>query len=110
MSIDDILPRLVEAIKSSPEFSRFKQAKAVISKNPDLKGELEEFNLSQKQLFTGKLSTNEAESRIKQLDIKFKNLSKIPEVKNYLNALSALNHMMVKINSDINKCLEKSLQ
>jgi cell fate (sporulation/competence/biofilm development) regulator YlbF (YheA/YmcA/DUF963 family) len=110
MSIDDGLSGLVEVIKSSPEFSRLKQAKAVISKYPDLKRELEEFNLSQKQLFSGKVSAKDAESRVKQLNIKLENLSKIPEVKNYLNALNALNQMMVKMNSSINESLEKSLQ
>jgi len=110
MGMDDILLRLVEVIKSSPEFSRLKQANAVISKNPDLKRELGEFNSSQKQLFSGKLPAKEAESRIKQLDIKLENLSKIPEVKNYLNALNSLNRMMENINNNLNEYLQKSLQ
>lgn len=110
MSIDDVLSRLVEVIKTSKEFSRLKQAKAIISQNPQLEKELEEFNLSQKQLFSGKLSTKDAELRVNQLNTKLENLSKIPEVKNYLNALNALNQMMVKINNNINECLEKSMQ
>jgi cell fate (sporulation/competence/biofilm development) regulator YlbF (YheA/YmcA/DUF963 family) len=110
MGIDDVMIRLVEAIKTSPEFSRLKQAKSVISKNPNLKREIEEFTLSQKQLFSGKLPVKEAESRIKQLDTKLESLSKIPEVRNYLEALNALNQMMAKINYSINEFLEKSLQ
>lgn len=107
---NDVLSRLVEEIKSSPEFLRLKQAKAVISKNPTIKKELEEYSQSQRQLFSGKLPTKDAEGRAKQLDTKFENLSKIPEVKNYLNAIGALNQIMLKINFDINERLEKELK
>jgi cell fate (sporulation/competence/biofilm development) regulator YlbF (YheA/YmcA/DUF963 family) len=110
MSIDDVLAKLVEVIKSSQEFSRFKQAKAVISKYPDLKRELEELTLSQKQLYSGKLSEKETEAKINQLNKKLENLSKIPEIKNYFNASNALNQMITKFNSNLSECLEKSLQ
>jgi cell fate (sporulation/competence/biofilm development) regulator YlbF (YheA/YmcA/DUF963 family) len=109
MSINDVLPKLIEAIKSSPEFSGVKQAKAAISKMPGLKKQLEEFDLSQKQLYSGKLSNKEAESRVIQLNAKFTDLSRIPEVSNYVNAVKNLDHLMKRIYNDINETLEKSL-
>ncbi|HEX2945267.1 MAG TPA: YlbF family regulator [Clostridia bacterium] len=109
MSINDILPKLVEAIKSSPEFTGLKQAKSTISKMPDLKRELEEFNLGQKQLYSGKLTNKEAESRAVQLNTKFKDLSRIPEVNKYMNAAKNFDQLMIRIYNDINETLEKSL-
>lgn len=110
MSIDDALLRLIEVIKSGPEFTRLRQAKAIISKNPELKRELEEFNYNQRQLYYGKLPAKEADVRMKQQNTKYESLSKIPDVKNYLNALNALNQVMDKINENISESLEKSLQ
>jgi len=109
MSINDVLPKLVEAIKSSPEFTGLKQAKAAISKMPDLKREIDELDLGQKQLYSGKLSNKEAESRVVQLNAKFKDLSRIPEVSKYMNAAKNLDQLMIRIYNDINETLEKSL-
>lgn len=109
MNIDSVLGELIDIIKTSPEFSRLKQAKAVLSKNPNLERKLEEFNLSQKQLFSGKLPTKDVEIIAQQLNTKFESLSKILEVRNYLDALNALNQIMIKINNSINVNLEKSL-
>jgi len=104
MEMDDILFRLVEAIKSSQEFTRLKQAKVVISNNPVLKKELEEFSLNQNQF-----SQKKDEAREAQLRYKYESLSKIPEVRNYLNALNSLNQLMGKIYTNLIVSLEKNL-
>lgn len=109
MSINDILPKLVEAIKSSPEFSGLKQAKAAVSKMPDLKREIDEFNLGQKQLYSAKLPNREFESRVMQLNAKFKDLSRIPEASKYMNAAKNMDQLMIRIYNNIYETLEKSL-
>ena len=76
---------------------------------PDIKRELEEFNLSQKQLYSGRLSNKEAESRVTQLNAKLKDLSRIPEVNKYMNAAKNFDQLMIRIYNDINETLERSL-
>lgn len=110
MEIDDIVFRLVEVIKISPEFQRIRQAKAIIMKNPSLARELEEINISQKQLLNERISKADLMARSEHLNSKLDNLSKIPEVRNYIDALNSLNQLMGRINYKINDYLEKSLQ
>jgi cell fate (sporulation/competence/biofilm development) regulator YlbF (YheA/YmcA/DUF963 family) len=110
MNINEGSIGLVEAIKATTEYLRLKQLKAVISKNPNLRKEIEEFNLSQKQLYSAKgMPSKESEARIQQLKTKFDNLSKIPEVDNYLRASNDFNQLVSKIYKNIDENLEKGL-
>lgn len=109
MGLNDHILGVAEAIKTSSEFSRLKQAKTIISKIPSLKKELEEFNAGQKLLLAGRLSTKDAESNLKQLNAKFDSLSKVPEVDNYIKALNDFNQMMSRIYNKISEYLERDL-
>jgi Protein of unknown function (DUF964). len=104
MEMDDILIRLTEIIKSSQEFTKYKQAKAVISNNPVLKKELEELSKIQGQLSSYRNDNTEAQFRYK-----YDSLNKIPEVRNYFSALNSLNQLMEKVYANIRINLEKSL-
>lgn len=110
MGINDSIRGLCEGVQASPEFSKLKQAKALIAKNPGLKREMEEFNAVQKQLYTKKMSTADAEAKVKQLNAKYEGLSKIPEVQVYLKTLEEFDRMMSRIYSAIGDSLEKNLQ
>lgn len=104
MEMDDILIRLTEVIKQSQEFTKYKQAKAVISNNPVFKKELEELSKLQGQLSSSRNDAIEAQFRYK-----YDSLYKIPEVRNYLSALNSLNQLMEKVYTNIRINLEKSL-
>ena len=110
MGLDDNISRLVETIRASSEFSKLKQAKLMLSKNPGLKKDLEEFNAGHKQLLSGRPVTKETESKIKQLNSKFESLSKVPEVEYYLKALNDFNKMLSNVYSRINEYLEKEFK
>lgn len=79
-------------------------------RNPVLARELEEINMSQKQLVNERISKADFMARTEHLNSKLENLSKIPEVRNYMDALNSLNQLMGKINYKINESLERSLQ
>jgi cell fate (sporulation/competence/biofilm development) regulator YmcA (YheA/YmcA/DUF963 family) len=79
-------------------------------RNPGLARELEEINKSQKQLFNERISKADFMARSEQLNSKLENLSKIPEVRNYMDALNSLNQLMGRIDYKMNESLEKSLQ
>ncbi len=109
MGVNDSLYGLLRAIKASSEFTGLKQAKAVVSKNPGLKKDLDEFISGQKLLYEGKLSSRDADARAKQLSSKYGQLSKIPEIAAYLKAAEDFNRFMAKIYKDMGESLQKDL-
>lgn len=110
MGISESIRGICDGVQASPEYSKLKQAKALISKNPGLKRAMDEFNAVQKQLYSGKMSTADVEARVKQLNDKFESLSKIPEVQNYMKALEDFDRTMSKIYGTIGEYLQKALQ
>ena len=109
MGIQESMRGLCESVQVSPEFSKLKQAKAVIARNPALKKEMDEFNAVQKRLYSGNIPASEAEATAKRLDAKYESLSKMAEVQSYLQALEDFNRLMAKIYSGIGEALEKNL-
>lgn len=110
MGKESALGSFIEELKSGSEFKRLKSAKDAISKNPGLKKDFEEFCTEQNRIFSSRAGLKETGEKLKQLNSKFESLSKIPEIKNYLEALSAFNKIMEKNNSMIGESIEKGLQ
>ncbi len=110
MGLSEQILGLAEIVKVSSEFSRLKQSRSIISKNPALTNEIEELFSSQRQLLAGSLSAKESELSLKQLNTQYEKLSKVPEVGNYIKALNDFNQMMSKIFNKMNEYLEKELK
>lgn len=110
MGLQDKARELVELIKSTSEFSQLKQARSVLDKNRSLRDEMEHFNKRQSELYSGKLSVKEAESRTAELNRKYSELSKIPEVDKLLKASKQFNDMLAKFYKTIGDSLEKELK
>lgn len=107
MSINDIVSNLAEAIKATPEFAKLKQANSILQSNAKLKKELDDFNQKQKILYSSKISANEAESRVRELNSAYDSLSKIPEFSRYLSASKEFNEKMNKIYNILGDLLDK---
>ncbi|MGE5473288.1 MAG: YlbF family regulator [Ignavibacteriales bacterium] len=110
MNVNEGLVELAEAIKATAEYSKLKQARSIISKNPNLIKEIEELSLSQKQLYSKEMSAKEVEVRMQQLKNKFGILSKNPDMGNYLKASNDFNILISKIYKNIDEHLEKGLK
>lgn len=110
MDINEKTMELVSIIKSTGEFAELKQAKTIIERNRTLRNEVDQFNKQQMEVYSGKLSAKEAEARIAELNKKFGNLSKIPEVDSFLKATGRFNEMLAKVYKNINESIEADLR
>lgn len=110
MSINKSIYRLIEEVKVTPEFQKLKNTNSVISNNPLLKKDLEEFNQKQKKLHSSKLEQSQREALIKDLNTMFNRLSKIPEIDKYIKSLTDFNNMMSRVFKNLNDFLENELK
>lgn len=101
---------LMEEVRSTKEFAELKQAKSVIDKNKALKSQVEEFNKQQMLLYSGKLSAKEAEAKVAELNKKFGDISKIPEVDRFLKASKQFNEVMSKVYKSMNDSIDAELK
>jgi cell fate (sporulation/competence/biofilm development) regulator YlbF (YheA/YmcA/DUF963 family) len=109
MQFLDKVDALVNAIKGTPQFASLKKAKTTIDNNSYLRSKFTEFNKRQIDLLNGKLPPKEAELRVKELNEKYKELSKIPEIDIYLRASKQFNDIMTDIYKIINDSLHKEI-
>ncbi|MDP4180428.1 MAG: YlbF family regulator [Bacillota bacterium] len=84
MNINDIANNLAAAIKSSNEYISLKQAKKVIDTNLELKKKVTEFKQKEQTIITSGMSRKDVEIKLAELNKAFEELSKIPEINNYL--------------------------
>lgn len=110
MGINEKAMEFANIIKRTGEFAELMQAKTVIERNRALRNEVDQFNKQQLAVYSGKLSVKEAEARIAELNNKFGNLSKIPEVDSFLKASKRFNDMMVKVYKIMNESIETDLK
>jgi cell fate (sporulation/competence/biofilm development) regulator YlbF (YheA/YmcA/DUF963 family) len=110
MNVNESSIALAEAIKTTAEYSKLKQARSVIWGKPNLKKEIEEYNLSQKQLYNNRAPSKEIESKVQQLKTKYDNLLKNPEVDSYIKALNGFNELISKVYKNINQHLDNGLK
>ncbi len=110
MGLNERIHDLSEALKATAEYSRLRQAKMVLEKNPALKKELEDFNKKQSELLSGKLSSVQAESRVKELNSRFEAMSKISEVDAYLKALKSFDSVLSKVYKSLGDSLDNGFR
>lgn len=110
MGLSEKTTELVNTLKTTSEFTELKKSVEVIKRNGALKSEVEGFLSRQKELYGTKLSSKEAEYRALELNTKFSELSRIPEVGSYLKASQKFNDMMSKIYKFIGESIEADLK
>lgn len=110
MGLNEKSREFVEAIKGTREYMELIQAKANIEKNASLKSEVVEFNKRQMEIFSGKLSVKEAENRMSELNNKFGNLSKMPEVDSFVKTSKKFSDMMTRVYKSMNDSIEAELK
>jgi cell fate (sporulation/competence/biofilm development) regulator YlbF (YheA/YmcA/DUF963 family) len=110
MGLSEKTRELAETIKLTKEFNELKQAKAYIDKNTSLKNEVEEFSKMQLQLYSGKLSSREVETKAAELNKTYTSMSKIPEIDRYLKATKQFNDIMTNVYKSINEYISMNLK
>ncbi len=110
MDISEKAKEFAEAIKSTPEFSELRRARAVALKNGDLKAELDELSKRQMDLYTSKMQRKDKESVLSEIDEKFTRLSRMPDADSFFKALKKFNELTARVFKSINEYLEKGLK
>jgi cell fate (sporulation/competence/biofilm development) regulator YlbF (YheA/YmcA/DUF963 family) len=101
---------LAMELKRTPDFVELRQAKTAIDRVPALRQELEAFNKSQNSLYSSRLPSSEAASRMEQLSKKYAELSKVPEIDRYLKAAKAFNTLLANALKEVNGSIEAELK
>lgn len=110
MGIRERARDLAFELQKTSVFAELQQSKSVIDKSPALRQELENFNRRQNALYSSKIPAAETNSRLEQLEGKFQELSKIPEVDRYLKALKNFNMLLSDTLKEINATIGQSLR
>lgn len=110
MGLKNKAAELAEALKATPEFAGLRQAKAAIDRNRSLKSEVEDLKRRQTALYSGRLSQNEAESRMAELNKVFGELTGVPEFKDYLETSGKFNELLNETFRQINESIEAGLR
>ena len=110
MGLNDKAKEFIDSVKATPEFAELRQSRSVIEKNRVLKNRVDDFSKHQMELYASKISPREVEARMAELNKKFEDLSKIPEVDKFLKASKQFNDMMSKVYKSMNDSLEAELK
>ena len=110
MALQGTAKALVREIKNTKEFVELKKAKVDIEKYKDLKEEIERLQKKQMEIFSMNRPKRESERLAAELEQKFKNLSRNPQVSRLVRAGKNFNNMMSKIYKEINDQLDSELK
>lgn len=110
MGLNEKAVELAVNLMNTAEYSELKKAKMYIDSNKGLRAELENFNKKQMNIYMDKYSENEAKSNIMELNKRYEELSKIPEVDRYLKASAKFNELLSGAYKIINDTISKSLK
>jgi cell fate (sporulation/competence/biofilm development) regulator YlbF (YheA/YmcA/DUF963 family) len=110
MGLSDKAKELVEAIKNTGEFVELKKARSIVENNTILKDKVVQFNKTQMELYSNKISMKEAEVKRAELDKMLNNMSGIPEINRFLKAVKMFNSMMEGIIKTVNNSLDAEIR
>ncbi len=110
MDLKSKASELAEALKATAEFAELKQAKEAVDRNRGLRSEIEALRRKQRALFSGRLSANEAESGMAELNRNFGQLTGIPEFDRYMEVSGRFNELLNRILRQINESVESGLK
>lgn len=110
MGVNDKAKELAMTVMGTREYTELKQAKSTIDKNRELKGRIEDFKKKEQALYTGNLSSSEAQQRSVELENTFKCLSSVPEIDKFLKAEKEFNNILQKVYKTIGDTLESNLK
>lgn len=110
MGIREKAAELAAELKRTPDFMELRRAKTAVDAIPALKQELGAFNRQQASLYSTSLSSSETSSRLEQLNRKYAELSRIPEIARYLKASKAFNTVLGNALGEVNSSIESGLK
>ena len=100
---------LAKSILDTKEFADLREAKLKIDKSRILKSYIDEFIKKQSEIYSTKAPPSEMRAKTTQLHQSYKQMSKIPEINEFLNTSSYFNDLMDRTYKTISEIIEHNL-
>lgn len=111
MNVYDEVNSLARAIKESKEYKEYKEIKNELSKTPDLKEKVDEFEkIRYEEQVLALKGEAQSEEKMKKLQELYQILVQNPEVKEYFDKEVRFNVMMADVNKIIGEAIKDVLQ
>lgn len=106
MNVYDTANKLAQEIKNSEEYVNFKKAKEEINLEPEYKIKISEFEKARYEEQINTIQTGKTDNeKITQMQVLYKELIQIPEIKKYFDAEFKFNILLGDINKTISEAV-----
>ncbi len=109
MELSYALKEIIAYLANTREFNELRNSKLEVSKNPNIKQSINQFQKKQEALYSQKLSQSQVNSLMNELNKDYEQLSSIPQINRYFKAVEDFNNLMGQVIKELNTSIERKL-
>lgn len=105
MDVKTATDQLIQALANTKEYINLRNIKTEINKDGRLRQSLEQFQNKQQMLYTSKLSQDQAQAMMNELNADYEKLSAIPLAARYFSASESFSALLDNVINSVNNVL-----
>ncbi len=110
MSVNEKAKEFAQALRETKEYIELKKARKSIDTNRAVKSKIDQFRKREQALYSQKKSGKDIKAEADELGKMYENLSRIPEVENFLKAEKGFNDVLAKAYKAVNDSIEAGMK